>query len=231
MKDVAPSNSTPISPTAPLPPSTISSSSTSSLVNSTVVNPNTYGDCQAWSNDLTYMCYDCQSCKQGFLSTIHHEWRSHGIFMITMSVILLCVHTPRFIMAMIQRNKSQESKYWKLQLISDLYLGARFVLYRLFVQGLNVRCLGLLELGDPNHFDYVIVALWIELNWTSYLNPIHDLNQISIILVLFFLALLFFYRFGWYFMMFMYQIFQNYNVVSIQYFSLFLRYIRFIYIM
>lgn len=100
-EDDATHNTTP--PPPGLPMTNIPSSPS---LNSTIINPHTYGDCQAWSNEITQLCYDCQSCKQGFISTVHHKWRIHGIFMITMSVILLLVHTPRFILTMMQRSRS-----------------------------------------------------------------------------------------------------------------------------
>ncbi|KAJ8752230.1 hypothetical protein K2173_003866 [Erythroxylum novogranatense] len=41
-------------------------------------------DCAKWSNDTHGLCYDCNSCKRGFLSNIRKQWR-HVV------VVLLCV--------------------------------------------------------------------------------------------------------------------------------------------
>lgn len=83
--------------TVPSTSSLFSTTNTTSPKDQTAIDPNTYGDCQAWSNEITQLCYDCESCKRSFISYVNHEWKLHGIFMIAMSCILMAVHTPRFI--------------------------------------------------------------------------------------------------------------------------------------
>lgn len=31
-------------------------------------------DCQSWRNDLDQVCYDCNSCKAGYIRTLKNEW-------------------------------------------------------------------------------------------------------------------------------------------------------------
>lgn len=37
-------------------------------------------DCVTWSNDPRIMCYDCDSCKAGFLARIKNNWRKLSAF-------------------------------------------------------------------------------------------------------------------------------------------------------
>ncbi|CAL9106181.1 unnamed protein product [Musa textilis] len=62
-------------------------------------------DCHAWSNQPTFLCYDCQSCKAAFLRIITSRWRKVGVFLIVMSALFLFVHAVRFIILMSARFK------------------------------------------------------------------------------------------------------------------------------
>lgn len=33
-----------------------------------------YNDCRTWKNEYFWLCYDCDSCKAGFLERIRNEW-------------------------------------------------------------------------------------------------------------------------------------------------------------
>ena len=63
-------------------------------------------DCRRWSNEFNDLCYDCYSCRVGFLKTITSRWRKIGMFLTVMSVLLVAVHSLRFILMMTaERNK------------------------------------------------------------------------------------------------------------------------------
>ncbi|GLT49617.1 hypothetical protein SLA2020_231630 [Shorea laevis] len=54
-------------------------------------------DCDTWSNDQNILCYDCQSFREGFLSTVERKWRELGLFMVTMAVELIICHLSVFL--------------------------------------------------------------------------------------------------------------------------------------
>ncbi|KAH7674901.1 Tetraspanin/Peripherin protein [Dioscorea alata] len=68
--------------------------SKSSSYSETHVTPK---DCNIWSNEPNQLCYNCQSCKSGFLKTIEQRWTRVGVFLIVMAVILFVVHVIRFL--------------------------------------------------------------------------------------------------------------------------------------
>eukprot|EP00250_Pteridium_aquilinum_P021376 c25098_g1_i2 orf=224-1027(+) len=50
-------------------------------------------DCQTWSNDVSQLCYECNSCKAGVLQNVKKDWRKVGIVNIIVLVILIIVYT------------------------------------------------------------------------------------------------------------------------------------------
>lgn len=58
------------------------------------------GDCKTWSNIPTQLCYDCQTCREGFLRTIQRKWRQLGVFLLVVSVLLITLHVIRFAVTM-----------------------------------------------------------------------------------------------------------------------------------
>ncbi|KAL2922724.1 Tetraspanin-9 [Bienertia sinuspersici] len=46
-------------------------------------------DCHRWDNDPNTLCFDCESCKAGFLQDITKVWLGPGIGLVCIGVILL----------------------------------------------------------------------------------------------------------------------------------------------
>ncbi|KAK1564737.1 hypothetical protein Q3G72_010369 [Acer saccharum] len=65
-------------------------------------------DCKTWSNEHQTLCYDCNSCKRGFLSNIKKEWRNLMIF--NLCVLLLMIFTYTF-GCCAKRNNRRDSKF------------------------------------------------------------------------------------------------------------------------
>ncbi|XP_038710270.1 tetraspanin-15-like [Tripterygium wilfordii] len=61
------------------------------------------GDCDSWENDSNLLCYDCQSCRNGFLRTMESKWWKLGVFLIVMSILLTASHLLLFLAAMWER--------------------------------------------------------------------------------------------------------------------------------
>ncbi|CAN8301505.1 unnamed protein product [Cochlearia groenlandica] len=49
-------------------------------------------DCDLWNNDWSVLCYDCMSCKFGFVRSLRRKWWQLGIFLIVISILLLISH-------------------------------------------------------------------------------------------------------------------------------------------
>ncbi|KAL4182009.1 hypothetical protein AMTRI_Chr12g240330 [Amborella trichopoda] len=56
-------------------------------------------DCATWSNQRNILCYNCNSCKAGFLQSLQKRWQKIGIILITMVVLELLLHTLIFVAA------------------------------------------------------------------------------------------------------------------------------------
>ncbi|KAK2663536.1 hypothetical protein Ddye_002110 [Dipteronia dyeriana] len=50
-------------------------------------------DCKTWSNEQQTLCYDCNSCKRGFLSNVKKEWRNLMIFNLCVLLLMICTYT------------------------------------------------------------------------------------------------------------------------------------------
>ncbi|XP_059637566.1 tetraspanin-8-like [Cornus florida] len=50
-------------------------------------------DCNAWSNDPTILCYNCQSCKAGLLDNIKSDWKKVAVINVIFLVILVVVYS------------------------------------------------------------------------------------------------------------------------------------------
>ncbi|GLU10326.1 hypothetical protein SLE2022_271410 [Rubroshorea leprosula] len=59
-------------------------------------------DCDTWNNDQNILCYDCQSCREGFLRTVEYKWRELGLFMVTTAVELIISHLSVFLGTMLE---------------------------------------------------------------------------------------------------------------------------------
>ncbi|KAJ9162907.1 hypothetical protein P3X46_022644 [Hevea brasiliensis] len=58
------------------------------------------GDCETWNNDRSILCYDCESCKEGFVGIMEKKWWNLGIFLILMALFLILAHISLFIAVM-----------------------------------------------------------------------------------------------------------------------------------
>ncbi|GLU20290.1 hypothetical protein SLE2022_364980 [Rubroshorea leprosula] len=50
-------------------------------------------DCRTWSNNKDMLCYNCNSCKSGFLANIEQQWRHLLFFNICLTVVLVLVYS------------------------------------------------------------------------------------------------------------------------------------------
>ncbi|KAF3794256.1 Tetraspanin-15 [Nymphaea thermarum] len=60
------------------------------------------GDCHEWSNKCTQLCYDCLSCKAGYLGTLQRRWWHLGNILISTAALLSLIHSIRFVLVMMQ---------------------------------------------------------------------------------------------------------------------------------
>ncbi|KAI4329694.1 hypothetical protein MLD38_028049 [Melastoma candidum] len=51
-------------------------------------------DCTKWSNDQNKLCYNCNSCKAGFLANIRQQWRQLLVFNTCVMVVVLLSTPP-----------------------------------------------------------------------------------------------------------------------------------------
>ncbi|GMI88637.1 tetraspanin15 [Hibiscus trionum] len=57
-------------------------------------------DCDAWSNDRGVLCYNCQSCKEGYVKALRSKWSKLGVFLVSMAVFLITCHLALFLATM-----------------------------------------------------------------------------------------------------------------------------------
>lgn len=50
-------------------------------------------DCKAWSNDITVLCYNCQSCKAGLLDQVKTDWKKVAIVNIVFLIVLIIFYS------------------------------------------------------------------------------------------------------------------------------------------
>ncbi|KAL1217518.1 Tetraspanin-15 [Cardamine amara subsp. amara] len=62
-------------------------------------------DCEMWRNDWSILCYDCRSCKFGFVRSVRKKWWQLGIFLIVISILLLMSHLLIFLATFWERYK------------------------------------------------------------------------------------------------------------------------------
>lgn len=60
-------------------------------------------DCDLWENDETMMCYNCNSCREGYFTTLKSKWWRLGVFLVSMAVLLIVSHLLLFLSTMLQR--------------------------------------------------------------------------------------------------------------------------------
>lgn len=50
-------------------------------------------DCSAWDNDQNILCYNCQSCKAGFLGNLKSDWKKVAVINIIFLIFLIIVYS------------------------------------------------------------------------------------------------------------------------------------------
>ncbi|XP_068641093.1 tetraspanin-8-like [Aristolochia californica] len=65
-------------------------------------------DCKTWSNDQDRLCYDCTSCKVGFLSSLRSQWRKIAIINIGALALLIIIYSCG---CCAYRNNKQDNSY------------------------------------------------------------------------------------------------------------------------
>ncbi|CAN8292598.1 unnamed protein product [Cochlearia groenlandica] len=61
--------------------------------NDTAVGAADNGDCGAWSNVQTELCFNCNACKAGVLANVREKWRNFMVFNICLLVLLITVYS------------------------------------------------------------------------------------------------------------------------------------------
>ncbi|XVF34320.1 hypothetical protein REPUB_Repub18cG0049600 [Reevesia pubescens] len=57
-------------------------------------------DCDSWKNDRDVLCYNCQTCRQGYFRTLQSKWLKLGVFLVCMAVLLISSHLSLFLVTM-----------------------------------------------------------------------------------------------------------------------------------
>ncbi|PKI42365.1 tetraspanin-8-like [Punica granatum] len=67
-------------------------------------------DCTLWNNNPDVLCYNCQSCKAGFLDNIKSDWKKVAIINIIFLVFLIIVYS---VGCCAFRNNREDNAFWK----------------------------------------------------------------------------------------------------------------------
>ncbi|GMY35504.1 Tetraspanin-7 [Fagus crenata] len=70
---------------------------------------NTNSDCNAWNNDQTVLCFNCESCKAGLLDNIKSNWKKVAIVNVIFLVFLIVVYS---VGCCAFRNNRKDNAYW-----------------------------------------------------------------------------------------------------------------------
>ncbi|CAH9140946.1 unnamed protein product [Cuscuta epithymum] len=60
-------------------------------------------DCNLWDNKESILCYNCNTCKEGFVKSLEGKWRRLGAFLIAISLLLIVSHLLLFVATMWER--------------------------------------------------------------------------------------------------------------------------------
>ncbi|KAG6589743.1 Tetraspanin-15, partial [Cucurbita argyrosperma subsp. sororia] len=73
-----------------------------------VPNPSSpyVSECNLWDNDRGNLCYNCFSCKTGFLKTLQAKWWKLGVFLILASLLLFLAHLILFLSSVVKQFRS-----------------------------------------------------------------------------------------------------------------------------
>ncbi|XP_057417569.1 tetraspanin-8-like [Lotus japonicus] len=67
-------------------------------------------DCDAWNNDQTILCFNCQSCKAGLLQNIKTDWKKVAVVNIIFLIFLIIVYS---VGCCAFRNSRRDNSNWK----------------------------------------------------------------------------------------------------------------------
>lgn len=70
---------------------------------------NTNSDCNAWNNEPTVLCFNCESCKAGLLDNIKSNWKKVAIVNVIFLVFLIVVYS---VGCCAFRNNRKDNAYW-----------------------------------------------------------------------------------------------------------------------
>ncbi|XP_022732503.1 tetraspanin-15-like [Durio zibethinus] len=57
-------------------------------------------DCDSWKNERDVLCYNCQTCRRGYIRTLQSKWLKLGVFLVCMAVLLITSHLSLFLVTM-----------------------------------------------------------------------------------------------------------------------------------
>ncbi|TYH57735.1 hypothetical protein ES332_D08G110300v1 [Gossypium tomentosum] len=57
-------------------------------------------DCDLWKNDRDALCYDCLTCRQGYMKALRSKWLKLGVFLVCMALLLISSHLSLFLVTM-----------------------------------------------------------------------------------------------------------------------------------
>lgn len=66
-------------------------------------------DCNAWENDASVLCFNCESCKAGLLDNIKSNWKKVAIINVIFLVFLIVVYSAG---CCAFRNNRKDNAYW-----------------------------------------------------------------------------------------------------------------------
>ncbi|GAV69390.1 Tetraspannin domain-containing protein [Cephalotus follicularis] len=70
-------------------------------------------DCSAWENDTNVLCFNCQSCKAGFLDNLKSDWKKVAIVNIVFLIFLVIVYSVGCCAFRNNRKDNAYSSGWK----------------------------------------------------------------------------------------------------------------------
>ncbi|XWS27275.1 hypothetical protein CRYUN_Cryun26dG0101000 [Craigia yunnanensis] len=57
-------------------------------------------DCDSWKNERDVLCYNCQTCRGGYIRTLQSKWFKLGVFLVCMALLLIISHLALFLATM-----------------------------------------------------------------------------------------------------------------------------------
>ncbi|KAI3803114.1 hypothetical protein L1987_31263 [Smallanthus sonchifolius] len=63
-------------------------------------------DCGLSQSKVTKLCYSCDTCRKGFINTLRRKWYKLGVFLVTLTILLIVCHLLLFLTTMWDRHAS-----------------------------------------------------------------------------------------------------------------------------